>query len=176
MYYAKIPKVMKKNIYLVGFMGTGKSAVAKALAAKLDRPYLDLDDLIVQKEGRSINEIFEKHGEAVFRKAEKEVVLEVSKKSNLVVSCGGGVVLDAQNIENLKKTGVLIALSAQPEAIYERVKHNTDRPLLKVLNPIEKIKELLHIRKPHYEKADYMIDTTSLSVDEVVDKIIALIQ
>lgn len=165
-----------KNIYLIGFMGTGKSVVAKALAAKLDRPYLDLDDLIIKKEGRSINEIFEKDGEVAFRKIETEMLKEVSVKTNYIVSCGGGVVLDGQNMADMKKSGVLVALSARAEAIYERVKHNTDRPLLKVLKPIDKIKELLHIRKPHYEKADYTIDTTDLNVNEVVDKIIELVK
>ncbi|MEW5758601.1 MAG: shikimate kinase [Candidatus Omnitrophota bacterium] len=163
-----------KNIYLVGFMGTGKTAVAKMLSHKLSRPYLDLDEEIVKKEGCSINEIFEKGGETFFRKIEKQLVLEISEKNNLVVSCGGGVLLDKENVQTLKKSGIVICLNAPAEEIYERIKDDKSRPLLKVPNPLEKIKELLHIRKPYYELADHAVDTTGLSVEDITGKILQL--
>ncbi|MFH1201861.1 MAG: shikimate kinase [Candidatus Omnitrophota bacterium] len=165
-----------KNIYLIGFMGTGKTAVGKALAKRLNLKFLDLDSLIEEKEGLKITEIFSQKGEPYFRKVEKGVVKEISQKSGLVVGCGGGVVLDNENLDNLKKTGIIVCLKASPRVILSRTKDTRYRPLLDVLDPKAKIAELLNLREPFYAKADYQIDTSSLTIDEVVANILRLIQ
>lgn len=164
------------NIVIVGFMGTGKTVVAKGLAAKLKMEYVSMDDIIEQKEGKSINEVFSQDGEPHFRKVEKKVVEELSKKDGLVIDAGGGVVLDEDNIKNLKKNGVIVCLTVSPDVIYERTKKYTHRPLLNVSDPKKKIKELLDFRAPYYKKADFQIDTSSKSISEVVEEVIKLIK
>src|SRR3989338_8534962 len=121
-----------KNIYLTGFMGTGKSAVGRELAQRLNLELVDIDDLVVRKENRSINDIFSQNGEPYFRKVESQVLQEVSARENQVVSCGGGIVINPDNIVLMKKSGKLVCLSARPEVIFERVKRHTHRPLLQV--------------------------------------------
>ena len=164
-----------KNISLVGFMGSGKSAVSKKLAEILEREVVSSDDIIVQKQRRSISEIFQESGEAHFRAVEKNCILELSSKENLVIDCGGGVVIDPENIENLKKGGILVFLEASPEVLYDRVKHCTNRPLLQVENPIAKIKELLDQRKEFYAKADFIVNTDGKRLEEVCEEILVLV-
>lgn len=156
-------------------MGTGKTAVGKLLAKRLNINFVDIDKVIVEKEKRSINDIFAINGEPYFRKIEKETLQEISNQKGQVVSCGGGIVLDSDNIALMKQTGKMIALAASIDIILERTKNNTNRPLLNVTNPKEKIAELLERRKPYYLKADFTIDTSDLSVKEVVEKILTLI-
>ena len=160
-----------KNIVLFGFMGTGKTAVAQAVAEDLTKEYVSIDDLIEKKEGTNINDIFSGKGEPYFRELEKEVVKEISALTDKVIDTGGGVVLDGQNVDNLKANGVTICLWASPHAIYERTKSFGHRPLLNVEDPEGKIKELLDHRKPFYEKAEYHIDTTDLELKDVVLKV-----
>lgn len=160
-----------KNIVLVGFMGTGKSVVGKQLARQLKMKFVSTDDIIEEREKKSIAEIFEKSGEPYFRKIEKEAVREVSNLDNFVIAAGGGVVLDDENMANLRKKGVIICLNAAPEKIYERTKLYKHRPLLNVENPIEKIRQLLNLRAPFYAKADYQIDAANKSVKEVAAEI-----
>lgn len=157
-------------------MGTGKSVVAKEVASKLQAKYLDLDDLIATKEGRQIKDIFAKEGEPYFRQLEKNALKEVAFQEGLVVACGGGIVLDAENIEIMKKTGKIICLSARPEVILERTSRHTHRPLLNVDNPKEKIEALLKIRQPFYALSDETIDTSDLPLDEVVAKVLKTIK
>lgn len=164
-----------KNIYLVGFMGTGKSTVGRALAKRLDRVFKDLDDLIEEKENKKIAEIFEEKGEEYFRKIESEVINEISRKENFVIATGGGAVVNEENYKRLKESGVLISLVASPEEIYERTKNSKNRPLLNVQNPIEEIKRLMFERAYYYIKSDHIIDTTGLSVEDVVDEIMEII-
>lgn len=160
-----------KNIVLVGFMGTGKTAVAKRLAKRLKVKYVSMDEMIVEREGIPINDIFAKGGEEHFRKVESQVAKEVAGMKDVVVDAGGGVVLNGENVKSLKSTGTLVCLSARPDVILERTKRHRHRPLLNVPDPMEKIKELLKIRAPHYAKADYQIDTSDKSMDEVVEEI-----
>ncbi|MDK2791249.1 MAG: shikimate kinase [Deferribacteres bacterium] len=164
-----------KNIYLVGFMGTGKSTVGRALAKRLDRVFKDLDDLIEEKENKKIAEIFEEKGEEYFRKIESEVINEISRKEKFVIATGGGAVVNEENYKRLKESGVLISLVASPEEIYERTKNSKNRPLLNVQNPIEEIKRLMFERAYYYIKSDHIIDTTGLSVEDVVDEIMEII-
>jgi len=164
------------NIVLVGFMGTGKTVVGKRLAQRLNMEYVDVDELIEQQEGKKISDIFAEDGEPYFRKVEKKITRQVSGFENAVIATGGGVVLDEENIRNLKTKGVLICLSAQPEVILERTKSSVRRPLLNVADPEEKIAALLNKRAPLYAKADYTIDTSCLSIEEVVEKVIGIIK
>lgn len=165
-----------RNIYLTGFMGTGKSAVGRELAKRLKFMLVDIDALIVQKEKRSINDIFSQSGEPYFRKVESATLKEVSLKEDQVVSCGGGIVLNPDNTALMKQTGRLVYLSARPEVIFERVRRHTHRPLLQVADPLAKIQELLAARKPHYEQAEFVVDSSEISVKEVADKILELIK
>jgi shikimate kinase len=160
-----------KNIVLVGFMGTGKTAVAKLLAKRLHLRYVSTDDLIEEKEKRPISEIFSGKGESYFREVEKEAVKEVSGIQNAVIDAGGGVVISDENMANLKKTGTVVCLEATPEAILARTKRHTHRPLLNVSDPLVQIRELLAFRKPFYERADHRIDTSGLSVEGVAERI-----
>lgn len=165
-----------KNIALVGFMGTGKTVIGRRLADSLGIDYLDLDEFIEKKEGMQIADIFQQKGEGYFRSVEKNIVAEVSAQASKVIACGGGVVLNEENIKNLKKNGVLICLSARPEVILERTKTFTHRPLLNVASSKERIEELLKLRQPYYAKADYTIDTSELAPEEVVHKILEWIK
>ncbi|MFH1644933.1 MAG: shikimate kinase [Candidatus Omnitrophota bacterium] len=164
-----------KNIVIVGFMGTGKTEVSKLLAKVLRRQRLCIDDMIELKEGKTIDKIFSQNGEPYFRKVESEIVLSVSKDENAVIDAGGGVVIDENNVRNLKKNGVIVCLSANPEVIYERTKGHKHRPLLNNDNPISKITELLAERKDYYNRADFIIDTSNISLNEVVDAIVAVV-
>lgn len=165
-----------KNIYIVGFMGTGKTSAGKELAKRLSRDFLDLDNLIEEKEKMPIAEIFKQKGEPYFRKIEKEAVKEVSLKEDLVVSCGGGAVVDTENLARLKKSGVIICLKADVDTIIKRTKANLKRPLLNVENPRESIEKLLKEREPFYSQSDYAIDTTDINIKQAVDKIIKIIE
>jgi shikimate kinase len=160
-----------KNVVIVGFMGTGKTAVAKAVADEFGKEYVSVDELIVARENREINDIFRDEGEPYFRKVEKEVVKEVSGKTDLVVDTGGGVVLDEENMDALKKSGVVICLWAEPHTIRQRTLAHGHRPLLNVEDPEKQIKELLDYRRPFYEKADFHVDTTDLNIGAVLERI-----
>lgn len=159
------------NIVLLGFMGTGKTEVAKRLAENLGMQFVEMDSVIEEREGISINDIFSEKGEPYFRKVESDVVKELSDKNGLVISAGGGVVLNQNNIDNFQRNGVLICLNATPQEIYNRVKNEKYRPLLNVKDPLKRIEELLNFRRPYYDKIPLQIDTTEKSIDEVVDEI-----
>lgn len=164
--------MLRKNIVLIGFMGSGKSMVAKRLAKILKREAVSLDGLIEAREGRPIKRIFEESGEAYFRDKEREAVAEAAGKESLIIDCGGGVVLNPQNIAQLKANGILIYLCATAETICERVKNKKGRPLLNVNNPQKRVNELLKKRKPLYAQADYTVVTDNKTVNEVCKEII----
>ncbi len=160
-----------KNIVLTGFMGAGKSVVGRRLAKRLGLKVIDTDDVIEEDSGMKISDIFTRFGEAHFRELESEAVRKVSSLENHVIITGGGVVLKAENIENLRKKGKVVYLRASPEVIYKRVKDKTHRPLLQVPDSLEKIRELLENRAQFYASCDIELDTTNLSVEEVVSEI-----
>ncbi len=162
------------NIYLIGFMGVGKSTVAKMLSDKLDFELIDTDIEIEKRENRSINEIFSQNGEEYFREKEKELIEELSKKDNVIISCGGGIIKSDVNIANMKKSGSVVLLEASPEIIYNRVKDDNNRPLL-VSNPgIEGIKKLMKEREESYNKAfTHKVDASKTPVQVVNDIITA---
>jgi shikimate kinase len=164
-----------KNIVLTGFMGTGKTAVGKKLSRLLNMELIDVDTEIEKYQVMTINEIFKKFGEPRFREIETEMIKKLSGKKNIIISTGGGAVLKQENMDALRKRGVIVCLMAIPETILKRTGHSSNRPLLKVEDPSARIKELLDFRKPFYEKADIMIDTegkTPLQIaEEIIEKI-----
>jgi len=166
---------MGNNIYLVGFMGTGKTAVGRELAKIKEWRFIDLDDLIEDSQHKSVSEIFAKSGEAYFRELEKDALAGISQKSDCVVSCGGGIVLDQGNIDVMRSTGVMVCLSASVDEIIRRTRGRVHRPLLNVPDPKEKIEYLLKVRAPYYDRADIIIDTTQVPIDEISKKILAVI-
>ena len=164
-----------KNIILTGFMGTGKTAVGRELSKILDMKLIDVDTEIEKSEKITINEIFKQFGEPRFREIETDMIRKLSESKNTIISTGGGAVLKQENMDILRKNGVIVCLAASPETIFKRTSTNNDRPLLQVENPLERINELLNFRKPFYEKADVMIDTegkTPLQIaEEIIEKI-----
>lgn len=165
---------MKSSVALIGFMGVGKTAVGLVLAKKLGKKFVELDALIAQKAGKSIPEIFAQEGEIAFRELEIEAVKDIAGKDNLVIACGGGVVLNKINIDRLKQSSVIVLLTASPGVILRRVSRDgADRPLLKGAKKAADIQSLLRYRKPFYERAaDFKIDTSKLDVNAVADEII----
>lgn len=161
----------EKNIVLIGFMGTGKSTVGRILARRLKRSWVDVDQKIEEAENRKIAEIFEKDGEAHFRLLEKEAIQKIASGTHLVITTGGGAVLDPENRTLLKKNGFLIALSAAPETIFQRVRQSRHRPLLKD-DLLTEIRRLLAEREPFYRQSDCTFSTdgkTALQVAEIIE-------
>lgn len=163
-----------RNIVLVGFMGTGKTSVGEKLAARLQMPMIDTDDIVVGDSGMAIPDIFARHGEAHFRDLESTAVSKAANLENHVISTGGGVVLRESNLEMLKGNGVVFCLTAAPEEIWRRIGNETHRPLLQDPDPLRKIEQMLIERCPFYARADYEIPTTGLSIKAVTDKIIEI--
>lgn len=156
-------------------MGTGKSAVGRKLAARLDRKFIDTDVLIEQAAGMSIARLFSEKGEPYFRELEQQVIARVSLQDGAVIATGGGALVKEVNAERLKASGILICLTATPEVILARVQRDTARPLLLAEDPLAKIHALLTVRAEAYAKAHVMIDTSHLSVDEVVEAVQAAV-
>lgn len=139
---------MKDNIALIGFMGSGKSTIGRILAKYMDMKFIDIDKMIAAREKKSIPEIFSEKGEQYFRKLERDIVKEESLNNNIVIATGGGVIIDNENIKNLKETSFVVYLDCTIECIYERVKNSKTRPLLNVENMFEKFKNF--IKKENY--------------------------
>ncbi len=165
---------MKNSIALIGFMGTGKTVVGKALAEKLGKEFIELDSVIEPMAGKTIPEIFQEDGEIAFRELEIEAVKKAANKKNTVIACGGGVVLNKINIDRLKKEAVIVYLTASPRVILKRISNDVEkRPLLNVANPALTIQQLLTFRKPFYEQsADITINTSKLDINSIVKQII----
>ena len=164
---------MKTSIALIGFMGTGKTAVGKALAKKLGKEFIEMDLLVEQKAGKPIPQIFQQDGETGFRELEIEVTRKNAEKKNVVIACGGGVVLNKINTDRLRRESVIVCLTASPRTILKRTtRDDNERPLLMTANRILNIQDLLRFRKPFYERAaDITIATTKLDIDSVVAQI-----
>lgn len=164
---------MKENIILIGFMGVGKTSLGKLLASKLGRGFIDLDEKIEHDAGLSIPKIFETYGEKYFRELEKAAVKEVSARRNIVIATGGGTVKDAENLQLLKNSGVIICLTTEPEEIFRRTEKLGERPVLDGggNERLETIKKLLAEREQFYQQADCKIDTTEWSPLQIVNRI-----
>lgn len=162
------------NIFLIGFMGVGKSTVSDYLSKILASPQVEMDQVIVKKEQMSINKIFEEYGEEYFRNCETNLLIELQKRNNQIVSCGGGVAMREINVQEMKKNGRVVLLTASPETILERVKDSDERPLLRGRKNTEYISELMEIRRPKYRAAaDVIVDTDNKSVEEIAEEIVA---
>ncbi len=166
-------KYSPQNIYLIGFMGSGKSTVGPLLAKETNRAFFDTDKWIVNQTDKTIPEIFAQNGEEYFREKERAAIQFASQLEDFVVSVGGGAVMDTRNWLALKSSGLIIYLKCDVESILERVKNDLNRPLLsKSENKREKIETLLNQRASTYEQADLIIDVTNLSPESVVQKIV----
>lgn len=166
-----------KNIFLIGFMGCGKSTMARLLETKLQMELLEMDETIEKEENRTINDIFATDGEQHFRDLESQLIVRIADKGGMIVSCGGGVILREENIENMKKNGRIVYLSATPETIYERVRYSTKRPLLNGNMNVEYIGELMSKRVDKYQKvADVTLFVDGKEKDEVVKELVELLE
>jgi shikimate kinase len=160
------------KIIITGFMGTGKSFVGKMLAEKLGYVFKDMDEIIVKENGMTISEIFDKFGEAFFRSLEMEVLERELIGERMVISTGGGAVIAAENRKIMRREGLVVNITATPEAIFERLMYDNNRPLLMGVDRISLIKKILAERDAYYADADIQIDTTGKNVDDVVREII----
>ncbi|MHC1720170.1 MAG: shikimate kinase [Clostridiaceae bacterium] len=161
------------NIMLIGFMGLGKTTVAKCLSQMLSIECIEMDDLIVEKEGMRINRIFEEYGEEYFRNCESDTLIDLQKRKQLIISCGGGAVLRDENVQNMKKNGRVVLLTATPETIFKRVKDSTERPIIANNMNVGFIKELMEKRRKKYlDAADIIVNTDDKSVQAVCKEII----
>jgi shikimate kinase len=160
------------NLVLIGFMGTGKSAVGRMAANLMHFTYLDTDQVIEARAGKPITAIFEQDGEPVFRDWERRVVEELTGRMKTVISTGGGLPAQAANLASLKAHGLVVCLWASPETIYERVHDHAHRPLLNDPDPKGKIRQLLAEREPFYRQADVLVNTEMRSVREVAMQVI----
>ncbi len=161
-----------KNIALIGFMAVGKSAIGRNLAKKLHRRFVDLDRLIERAEGSKVSDIFAQKGEAYFRQLEKRTLMDVLQRENQVIATGGGVVMDDENLNMLQKRALLIGLTANLDILLARAGAGNLRPLLQGGDRRQKVQELLGQREARYAQADLMIDTSEMSIGQVVETII----
>ncbi len=153
-------------------MGTGKSSVGRMAAEVLEFAFLDTDHEIELRTGLSISEIFSQHGEPAFRELEAKVVQDLAERRKTIIATGGGLPVNPANLASLKTHALVVCLWASPEAIYERVKGHSHRPLLNSGNPLEKIRQLLSIREPYYRQADVLISSEMRSVREVAAQVV----
>jgi shikimate kinase len=165
---------MKKNIYIVGFMGTGKSTIGKELARLLGRRFLDMDAMLEKSLGMTINEIFEREGEEFFRAEEKKLAFELIKTNNQVISTGGGTINDEDVREAFSKNGIMICLFADRDNLISRLQRTDKRPLLKGDSLEKRVNKLMNERMEIYDKIPLRVNTTNLSPKEAAAKIVDL--
>ena len=164
------------NIYLIGFMGSGKSAVCSRLHELTGMEVVEMDAILADNEKMTINDIFATKGEEYFRDKETELLTQLSDESRKAVSCGGGAILRPQNVSLMKESGKIILLSAKPDTIYDRLKDSDDRPLLHGNMNVPFIAEMIEKRRPRYESAaDYTITVDNKSLDDICREILSLI-
>ncbi len=161
------------NIYLIGYRGSGKSTLGKIISEKLNFEFTDTDDLIIKAERKTIPEIFEKAGESYFRKIESDALKKISGRKNLVVSTGGGIILNEKNRALMRKTGFCVYLKADTDILFRRIEGDGNRPPLTKLPPREEVDHILSLRIPLYtELAELSLDTGEFSAGECAEKII----
>ena len=163
-----------QNIVLTGFMGTGKTAVGKAVAERLGRILIDMDEVIQRKTGKEISAIFADDGEAAFRTMEAELCLELSQEHSLIIATGGGALVPPRNRELMSRSGVVICLTASPDDIAQRLQYATDRPLLATADRTQRITALMELRAAAYNAIPHHISTSGLSVEQAADAVIRL--
>lgn len=166
----------KNNIYFIGFMGCGKTSVSSTMGRKYGKTVVEADDRIIAKEGRSINQIFAESGEEYFRDQETAVLMDLADESDVIVSCGGGMILRPQNVQLMKANGVIILLDATPETILERLKDDDSRPNLRGRKTVAGVQELKNKRAAAYAAAaDVKVDTDGKTIDEVAEEIYEIV-
>ena len=163
---------MEPNLVLVGFMGTGKTEVGKIIADRMKRDFVDIDDRIVGAVGMTINDIFSKQGEDFFRDIESEMIEKCSAATGMVISTGGGSLLRPKNVQNLKRTGVLVWLVASPEEILRRVADDRHRPLLAVPDRISTVRAMLAKRIGSYQISDIRVNTEGRSLLATAEEVL----
>ena len=160
-----------RNIILVGFMGTGKTTVAKILSGKNNFQLLDMDELIESSENKSISRIFKEEGESYFRGLERILVKKLSQKTKTIISTGGGIILNPKNIIDFSQSGLVVCLTASEKTIFKRIKNDNNRPLL-IDHKENQIKKLLNERRSLYESIPFTIRTDDLTPEKISEKII----
>ena len=165
---------MKKNIVLVGFMGTGKSTVGRLLAQQTQMELVDMDALIEERAEKTIPAIFEQDGEPAFRSMEHDLAKELAGRAGLVIAAGGGIVLNSENVANLAATGIVVCLQASADTILQRVAADAHRPLLEDGEKAERIRSLLQQRRERYAAIPYQVDTESSTPEAVAERILAI--
>lgn len=161
-----------KNIVLIGFMGTGKTSAGKLLASRLGYTFIDTDQCIEKENKMTINDMFLNYGESYFREKESELAEKVAQMHHVVISTGGGIILNADNMKYFQQTGTIIALTADVDVILERTSRRNERPLLERENRRQIIMDLLNTRKNLYNKGQFVVDTSHLSPLQVTDEIL----
>jgi shikimate kinase len=159
------------NIFLTGMMGSGKTSVGQVIASSLGYEFVDTDLLIEAKSGMSVGEIFAGRGEEFFRKEEKVVLAEVAGADCQVVATGGGMLAVHENMDFARSRGFVIYLNAPPEVLAQRLAGESNRPLLLEDNPEVELQRILEVRRPEYERADFLLKVTDLSIEEAATKI-----
>ena len=163
-------------ISLIGFMGSGKSAIGREVSRRIGWPRHDTDEMIREQFGISIPDIFARHGEPAFRDAETALLKTLRGGIAGIVVTGGGIILRTENVQLLRGMGRIVWLDADEEMLWQRVSKHSTRPLLQTPDPRARFAELLQERLPLYQSAaDYRINTTSNSIAQVTDEVIALI-
>ena len=164
------------NVVLIGFMGTGKSAVGRVLAKWLGWPFYDVDEMIEKETGLAIADIFSQNGEASFRDLECRAVARVGALNRAVIATGGGVPLQEDNMRELERNGLVFCLSARPETVLKRLQKEMHvRPLLKGKDPVRTVEELLRVRQKNYARCRHTIETDEWTVEQAAEKIMSLI-
>ncbi len=164
------------NIYLIGFMGSGKSTIARCFAREYGMTLVEMDQRIEEEEGRTISRIFAESGEEYFRELETKLLARLGEKKGQVISCGGGAAMREKNVEEMRRGGKIVFLRTRPETIYERVKNSHNRPLLEGNMNVEYIRQLMEKRRPKYEAAAQItVDTDEKSISGICGEILRLL-
>lgn len=163
---------MDRNIVLTGFISTGKSSVASIIGKRLGREVVEVDDMIVEAAGKSRREIFDEGGEALFRDIESAQIARAAEMDNVVISCGGGAVLRRENVDRLRSNGVIILLTASPETVVMRTRHQK-RTIMSNFSDVDAVRGMMAKREPHYRyAADITVDTDDKTVEMIADDVI----
>ena len=166
-------KLFDYNIVLIGFMGAGKTSISEYLKTLFAMDVIEMDQIIAEREGMSIPDIFEVHGEQYFRDLETNLLIEMQSRKNVVISCGGGTPLRECNVVEMKKNGRVVLLTALPETIFDRVKDSHDRPVIENNKNVPFIADLMEKRRAKYEAAaDIIINTDGKSLIEVCEELV----
>ena len=166
-------KLFDYNIVLIGFMGAGKSTISEFLKTVFAMDVIEMDQIIAERQGMTISDIFETYGEDYFRDLETNLLIEMQSKKNMVISCGGGVPMRERNVAEMKKNGRVVLLTAKPETILNRVKDNHDRPLLEGNKTVSYITDLMEKRREKYQAAaDIVIETDGKSELEICEELV----